>query len=141
MSLSSVREVIPKVSLSQSVAALSDSSKVLQAGEKHDIESIYYDPWQSTKLATELTDHGARLIPFRQTVTNFNEPIRMIEELREMQHSTMIDLCADAVVKDERLTLAATGELRAYSQIIGLYDDFVQQQMQQAEIDAEQRAG
>ncbi len=58
-----------------------------------------------------------------------------------MQHSTMIDLCADAVVKDERMTLAATGELRAYSQIIGLYDDFVQQQMQQAEIDAEQRAG
>jgi len=53
----------------------------------------------------------------------------------------MIDLCSDAVVKDERMTLAATGELRAYSQIIGLYDDFIQQQMEQAEIDAEQRAG
>ena len=59
--------------------------KVLQAGEQYDIESIYYDPWQSTKLATELTDHGARLIPFRQTVTNFNEPIRMIEELISTQ--------------------------------------------------------
>ena len=58
-----------------------------------------------------------------------------------MQHSTMIDLCSDAVVKDERMTLAAAGELRAYSQIIGLYDDFVQQQMQAAELDAEQRAG
>ena len=58
-----------------------------------------------------------------------------------MQHSTMIDLCSDAVVKDERITLAAAGELRAYSQIIGLYDDFVQQQMQAAELDAEQRAG
>jgi hypothetical protein len=57
-----------------------------------------------------------------------------------MQHSTMIDLCSDSVVKDERMTLAATGELRAYSQIIGLYDDFIQQQMEQAEIDAEQRA-
>ncbi len=42
-----------------------------------------------------------------------------IEEMREMQHSTMIDLCSDAVVKDERMTLAAAGELRAYSQIIG----------------------
>ena len=31
-----------------------------------------------------------------------------VEELREMQHSTMSDLCADAVVKDERMTLAAT---------------------------------
>ena len=63
-----------------------------------------------------------------------------IEEMREMQHSTMIDLCSDSVVKDERMTRAATGELRAYSQIIGLYDDFIQQQMEQAEIDAEQRA-
>lgn len=63
-----------------------------------------------------------------------------IEELREMQHSTMIDLCSDAVVQNERMTLASTGELRAYSQIIGLYDDFVQQQLQQAEVDAEDRS-
>lgn len=63
-----------------------------------------------------------------------------IEELREMQHSTMIDLCSDAVVQNDRMTLASTGELRAYSQIIGLYDDFVQQQLQQAEVDAEERA-
>jgi len=51
----------------------------------------------------------------------------------------MIDLCSDAVVKDDRMTLASTGELRAYSQIIGLYDDFVQQQLLQAETDAEDR--
>jgi len=62
-----------------------------------------------------------------------------IEELREMQHFTMIDLCSDIVVQNERMTLASTGELRAYSQIIGLYDDFVQQQLQQAEADAEER--
>jgi hypothetical protein len=62
-----------------------------------------------------------------------------IEELREMQHTTMIDLCSDLVVQNDRLTLASTGELRAYSQIIGLYDDFVQQQLQQAEADAEER--
>lgn len=64
---------------------ITDQSRIMEAvliaGEKYDIESVYYDPWQSTKLATELTDHGGRLIPFRQTVTNFNEPIRMIEEL------------------------------------------------------------
>jgi hypothetical protein len=56
-----------------------------------------------------------------------------------MQHSTMIDLCSDLVVQNDRMTLASTGELRAYSQIIGLYDDFVQQQLQQAETDAEER--
>lgn len=63
-----------------------------------------------------------------------------IDELREMQHSTMIDLCSDLVVQNERMTLASTGELRAYSQIIGMYDDFIQQQLQQAEVDAEERA-
>jgi hypothetical protein len=63
-----------------------------------------------------------------------------IDELREMQHSTMIDLCSDIVVQNERMTLASTGELRAYSQIIGMYDDFIQQQLQQAEVDAEERA-
>jgi hypothetical protein len=51
----------------------------------------------------------------------------------------MIDLCSDIVVQNDRMTLASTGELRAYSQIIGLYDDFVQQQLQQAEADAEER--
>jgi hypothetical protein len=43
-------------------------------------------------------------------------------------------------VQNDRKTLASTGELRAYSQIIALYDDFVQQQLQQAEADAEERA-
>lgn len=54
---------------------------VVEAAEKYDIENIYYDRWQSTKLATELAEQGARVTPFAQTVTNFNEPIRMIEEL------------------------------------------------------------
>lgn len=58
-----------------------------------------------------------------------------IESLREIQHNTMLDLLNDAVVKDERLTTAAVGELRAYEAIINLYDDFVLTRM--AEADAE----
>jgi phage terminase large subunit-like protein len=54
---------------------------VSEAATLYDIEAIYYDPWQSTKLATELSDQGARITPFNQTIRNFNEPIRMIEEL------------------------------------------------------------
>jgi phage terminase large subunit-like protein len=54
---------------------------VSEAATLYDLESIYYDRWQATKLATELADQGARVVPFAQTVTNFNEPIRMIEEL------------------------------------------------------------
>ena len=62
-----------------------------------------------------------------------------IESLREIQHNTMLDLMNDAVVKDERLTTAAVGELRAYEAIINLYDDFVLTKM--AEADAERQVG
>lgn len=54
---------------------------ILEDAAFYQIDSIYYDRWQSTKLATELLDAGARVTPFAQTVTQFNEPIRMIEEL------------------------------------------------------------
>lgn len=62
-----------------------------------------------------------------------------IESLREIQHNTMLDLMNDAVVKDDRLTTAAVGELRAYEAIINLYDDFILTKM--AEADAERQGG
>ncbi len=59
-----------------------------------------------------------------------------IESLREIQHNTMLDLLNDAVVKDERLTTAAVGELRAYEAIINLYDDFVLTRMTEADAES-----
>jgi len=49
-----------------------------------------------------------------------------IEQVRELQRNAMLDLINDAVVKDERLSLAAVGEIRAYETIASLYEDFVQ---------------
>ena len=60
-----------------------------------------------------------------------------IESLREIQHNTMLDLMNDAVVKDDRLTTTAGGELRAYEAIINLYDDYVLTKL--AEADAERQ--
>ena len=60
-----------------------------------------------------------------------------IESLREIQHNTMLDLMNDAVVKDDRLTTTAVGELRAYEAIIKLYDDYVLTKL--AEADAERQ--
>lgn len=48
-----------------------------------------------------------------------------IDQVRELQRNAMLDLINDAVVKDERLSLAAVGEIRAYEMIAGLYEDFV----------------
>lgn len=60
-----------------------------------------------------------------------------IESLREIQHNTMLDLMNDAVMKDDRLTTTAVGELRAYEAIINLYDDYVLTKL--AEADAERQ--
>lgn len=56
-----------------------------------------------------------------------------VEALRDIQHNTMVDLMNDAVIKDERLTTTAVGELRAYEAIINLYDDFVITRMNEAD--------
>lgn len=60
-----------------------------------------------------------------------------IESLREIQHNTMLDLMSDAVVKEDRLTVASLAELRAYEAIINLYDDYVLTKL--AEADAERQ--
>ena len=60
-----------------------------------------------------------------------------IESLRQIQHNTMLDLMNDAVVKDDRLTTTAVGELRAYEAIINLDDDYVLTKL--AEADAERQ--
>lgn len=54
---------------------------ILEDAELYQIESVYYDRWQSDKLAIELREEGANVLPCAQTVTVFNEPIRMIEAL------------------------------------------------------------
>lgn len=56
---------------------------IIEDGGTYQIESIHYDRWQSDKLAIELRDEGANVLPCAQTVTVFNEPIRMIEALIE----------------------------------------------------------
>ena len=58
-----------------------------------------------------------------------------IESLREIQHNTMLDLMNDAVVKDDRLTTTAVGELRAYEAIINLYDDYVLTKLAEADVE------
>lgn len=62
-----------------------------------------------------------------------------IEELREQQHAAVLDSINDKVIANERLGLAALGEIRAYEAIISMYEDFVQTKLAQADYEAEQR--
>lgn len=63
-----------------------------------------------------------------------------IDELRDQQHAAVMDACNDKVIASERLSMAAIGEIRAYEAIIGLYEDFVQTRLAQADIEAEARS-
>ena len=52
-----------------------------------------------------------------------------INVLRSQRDAALIDLCSDEVLKSERLTLAAAGELRCFNSIIALYDDYLAREL------------
>lgn len=54
----------------------------------------------------------------------FAEFINVIREQREI---AIEDACAERVVANERTSLAAIGEVRAYKSIIAVYDEYVAQ--------------
>lgn len=56
-------------------------SKIVEDANRFDIESMQFDPWQSSKISVELTEMGMKCAQFAQTVTKFNEPVTMIEKL------------------------------------------------------------
>jgi len=54
---------------------------IQEAMQNYSVQKVYYDPWQSTQFASELAADGVPMEQFRQTVVNYNEPIREMEAL------------------------------------------------------------
>jgi len=54
---------------------------IQDAMQNYSVQKVYYDPWQSTQFASELFADGVPMEQFRQTVVNYNEPIREMEAL------------------------------------------------------------
>ena len=54
---------------------------IQDAMQNYAVQKVYYDPWQSTQFASELAADGVPMEQFRQTVVNYNEPIREMEAL------------------------------------------------------------
>jgi hypothetical protein len=96
-------------------------------------------PKKSTKSLLTPAEKSARLQQAMYRLVGNDAFTDFVEEIRELQRNAMIDAISDLVVKDDRLTTAALGEIRAYEAIAGLYEDFLQQHAQRAEIEAEQR--
>ena len=53
--------------------------------------------------------------------TNFQS---FIEHLRDARENAMLDASSDRVVSDKRLLQTYLGEIRAYGDIIAIYEDF-----------------
>jgi phage terminase large subunit-like protein len=45
------------------------------------IQGIYYDSWNSTQFAINATELGLPMIPFSQSIGNFNRPTKEFERL------------------------------------------------------------
>lgn len=55
--------------------------------------------------------------------TNFT---RFIEHLRDLREGAMLEAASDRVIADKRLLQVYLGQIRAYTDIIDVYDSFVQ---------------
>lgn len=48
---------------------------------RFDVQAIAYDPWQATQLAGNLSEDGAPMVEYRNTVQNVSEPMKWLEAL------------------------------------------------------------
>lgn len=48
---------------------------------RFDVQAIAYDPWQATQLAGNLSEDGAPMVEYRNTVQNISEPMKWLEAL------------------------------------------------------------
>lgn len=47
----------------------------------YDVRAIAYDPWQAVQMASNLSNDGAPMVEFRNTVQNISEPMKTVEAL------------------------------------------------------------
>lgn len=48
---------------------------------RYDVQAIAYDPWQATQLAVNLSEDGAPMVEYRNTIQNVSEPMKWLEAL------------------------------------------------------------
>lgn len=54
---------------------------VLEISSRAQVTDIGYDPWQATFVAQKLTENGATMIEYRNTVANFSQPMKEFDAL------------------------------------------------------------
>jgi phage terminase large subunit-like protein len=54
---------------------------ILQWCERYDVQEIAFDPKEASMLAQRLMDAGLTLVKFVQSFSNYNEPVKLFEQL------------------------------------------------------------
>ncbi len=70
-----------------------------------------------------------RALQIRAAMTDLAHDSRFtafIDQCKSDREAVMIDLCNDAVVKDQRASMAAVGEIRCYTNIISMYESLLE---------------
>ena len=55
--------------------------EILKDLSGYEVLEVAYDPWQASMIATRLSEQGAPMVEYRQTVFNFSEPMKFFESL------------------------------------------------------------
>lgn len=54
---------------------------LLDCFSRFDVQEVAYDPWQATQLASRMTEAGAIMVEYRNTVQNFSQPMKEFDAL------------------------------------------------------------
>lgn len=73
--------------INQSGGAMTDLSRIeedlREDLSRYDVKGIAFDPWNALQLATSLSNDGAPMIEYRNTVQNFSDPMKSLEALTQ----------------------------------------------------------
>lgn len=73
--------------ITQSGGAMTDLARIEEDIRddlsRYDVKGIAFDPWNALQLATSLSNDGAPMIEYRNTVQNFSDPMKTLEALTQ----------------------------------------------------------
>lgn len=73
--------------ITQSGGAMTDLARIEEDIRddlsRYDVKGIAFDPWNALQLATSLSNDGAPMIEYRNTVQNFSDPMKSLEALTQ----------------------------------------------------------
>ncbi|MDX0512559.1 phage terminase large subunit-like protein [Sinorhizobium medicae] len=54
---------------------------IMDMSSRFEVVEVAYDPWQAQQMANHLSEQGANVVEYRQTVQNFSEPTKELDAL------------------------------------------------------------